>query len=71
MLSIGGNDAEPVLDKNVLDSYRCRFIDKNGTTPKQVVALLGRVTELGLEVAMTENLRNYDGKPGFTLAQGQ
>jgi len=53
------------------DSYRCRFIDKNGTTPKQVVALLGRVTELGLEVAMTENLRNYDGKPGFTLAQGQ
>jgi isocitrate dehydrogenase len=53
------------------DSYRCRFIDKNGTTPKEVVALLGRVMELGLEIAMTENLRNYDGKPGFTLAQGQ
>ncbi|HLH43389.1 MAG TPA: NADP-dependent isocitrate dehydrogenase [Bryobacteraceae bacterium] len=53
------------------DSYRCRFIDKNGTTPKEVVALLGRVTDLGLEIAMTENLRNYDGKPGFTLAQGQ
>ena len=53
------------------DSYRCRFMDKNGTTPKELVALLGRVTELGLEIAMTENLRNYDGKPGFTLAQGQ
>jgi hypothetical protein len=46
-------------------------MDKNGTTPKELVALLGRVTELGLEIAMTENLRNYDGKPGFTLAQGQ
>jgi isocitrate dehydrogenase len=31
----------------------------------------GRVNDLGLEIAMTESLRNYDGKPGFTLAQGQ
>jgi len=53
------------------DSYRCRFVDKNGTTPKELVALLGRVADLGLEIAMTESLRNYDGKPGFTLAQGQ
>jgi hypothetical protein len=36
-----------------------------------VVALIGLLTDLGLEIAMTENLRNYDGKPGFTLAQGQ
>ena len=34
-------------------------------------ALLDRMVGLGLEIAMTENLRNYDGKPGFTLAQGQ
>jgi len=30
-----------------------------------------RVIGLGLEIAMTESLRNYDGKAGFTLAQGQ
>jgi len=30
-----------------------------------------RVVGLGLEVAMTENLWNYDGKAGLTLAQGQ
>src|SRR5215472_9282820 len=53
------------------DSYRCRFMDKNGTTPKDLVALQGRVADLGLDIAMTESLRNYDGKPGFTLAQGQ
>jgi hypothetical protein len=40
-------------------------------TPKQVIAPQERVIGLGLEGAMTENLRNYDGKPGFTLAQGQ
>jgi isocitrate dehydrogenase len=52
------------------DSFRCRFMG-TGVTPKQVVALQDRVVGLGLEIAMTENLRNYDGKAGFTLAQGQ
>jgi hypothetical protein len=36
-----------------------------------VNALLGRVTALGLGIAMTVNLQNFDGKNGFTLAQGQ
>ena len=53
------------------DNFRCRFISDSVTTPKQIIALLDRVAGLGLEIAMTENLRNYDGKPGFTLAQGQ
>ncbi len=52
------------------DSFRCRFMG-TGVTPQQVVALQGRVIGLGLEIAMTESLRNYDGKAGFTLAQGQ
>ena len=52
------------------DAFRCRFMG-SGITPKQVIALQQRVSDLGLEIAMTENLRNYDGKAGFTLAQGQ
>ena len=52
------------------DSFRCRFMG-TGATPKQAIALLDRVAELGLEIAMTENLRTFDGKAGFTLAQGQ
>jgi isocitrate dehydrogenase len=52
------------------DAFRCRFLSA-AATPKQIVNLLDRVVGLGLEIAMTENLRNYDGKPGFTLAQGQ
>ena len=52
------------------DNFRCRFI-ASSATPQQVLALLGRVANLGLDIVMTESLRNYDGKPGFTLAQGQ
>jgi isocitrate dehydrogenase len=52
------------------DDFRCRFMG-TGVTPKQVIALQERVAGLGLEVAMTVNLRNYDGKAGYTLAQGQ
>jgi hypothetical protein len=39
------------------DAFRCRFYAPSAT-PKQIVALLGRVIDLGFEVAMTENLRN-------------
>jgi isocitrate dehydrogenase len=55
------------------ESFRCRFVANPGptATPKQILALQERVIGLGLEVAMAVSLRNYDGKPGFTLAQGQ
>jgi isocitrate dehydrogenase len=52
------------------DAYRCRFMSK-GTTQQELNALLGRVTDLGLDIGLTVNLRNYDGKNAFTLAQGQ
>jgi isocitrate dehydrogenase len=40
-------------------------------TQAQIVALLGRIAETGMEIVKTENLRNYDGKAGYTLAQGE
>jgi isocitrate dehydrogenase len=52
------------------DAYRCRYMSK-GTTQAELNELLGRVTGLGVEIGMTVNLRNYDGKQAFTLAQGQ
>lgn len=52
------------------DAFRCRFMAPSPTA-KQIVALLDRVVGLGLEIALTETLRNFDGKPGYTLAQGQ
>jgi len=52
------------------DNFRCRFMSPS-TSPKQVIALVDRVAGLGLEIAMTVSLRNFDGKSGYTLAQGQ
>jgi len=52
------------------DAFRCRFMSK-GTTQQEINSLVERVTALGLGIGMTVNLRNYDGKVGYTLAQGQ
>ncbi len=52
------------------DNYRCRFAAA-AVTQFQIVSLLGRIAETGMEIVKTENLRNYDGKPGYTLAQGE
>jgi len=53
------------------DAYRCRFSSKKGTTAKQTVSLLNRVLDQGVEIVKTETLRSYDGKAGYSLAQGQ
>jgi len=53
------------------ESFRCRFTGTNEVTQKQMLALLGRVLDQGIEIAKTETLRSYDGQLGYTLAQGQ
>jgi len=53
------------------DSFRCRFTSNALVTQHQVVALLNRMADSGVEVAKAEYLRNFDGQPGYTLAQGQ
>jgi isocitrate dehydrogenase len=54
-----------------IDSFRCRFMAAGQTGMDKILALLGRVSAAGIEIAATQALRNFDGKPGFTLAQGQ
>lgn len=53
------------------DAFRCRFMGDGSVTQPQILSLLGRVVEQGLEIAQTETLRTYDGVAGYTLAQGQ
>ncbi|HLY20714.1 MAG TPA: NADP-dependent isocitrate dehydrogenase [Bryobacteraceae bacterium] len=53
------------------DNYRCRFAAPGNVTQAQIVGLLGRIADTGMEIVKTENLRNYDGRPGYTLAQGE
>jgi len=56
------------------DSFRCRFTAKQAgavVTQRQIISLLEGVAAAGLEVVKTESLRNFDGKPGYTLSQGE
>lgn len=55
------------------ESFQCRFLRDSGAplAQSQVVALLQRVTQAGLQLVMTETLREFDGQPGYSLAQGE
>lgn len=43
----------------------------NTISHQDIIQLLEKFSELGLDVVKTENLYTFDGKLGFTLAQGQ
>ena len=55
------------------DHWRCRYMADGAdtATPGQVLALLARLGEAGLEFVKTEHLYTFDGVPGFSLGQGQ
>ena len=56
------------------DSLRCRFIHKKigeVIANQQIYQLLINLERNNLEVVKMEKLYSYDGKPGFSLGQGQ
>ncbi|WP_104989650.1 NADP-dependent isocitrate dehydrogenase [Deinococcus sp. NW-56] len=55
------------------DHWRCRFLwrGERPATPADVLALLARVSEAGLDFVKTEHLYTFDGQPGYTAGQGQ
>ena len=61
-------------DTFCVDHWRCRFMsdtDGGTLTKQQVISLLGRFEENGLDFIKTEHLYNFDGKAGYALGQGQ
>ncbi len=56
------------------DSFRCRYTNANAqatVTHQQVFALAEKVAAAGYDIVKMETLRTFDGKPGFTVTQGQ
>ena len=55
------------------DHWRCRFVHREGraVTPMHVIALLQSLNEAGLEFIKSEGLYTFDGKPGYSLGQGE
>jgi isocitrate dehydrogenase len=53
------------------DHWRCRFASEGGAAIKhaQIASLLARFADSGLDFIKTENLCNFDGKPGYSHAQ--
>ena len=57
-----------------VDHWRCRFVSTTDNAPithAQIIALLGRFADAGLDFIKTENLCTFDGEAGFSLGQGQ
>ncbi len=55
------------------DHWRCRFkpSDEKGMDAKDIVSLLSAALATHIDVVKTENLFLFNGKPGFSLGQGQ
>lgn len=55
------------------DHWRCRFMPQEGKSidKKDIVNLLGVAVDNNIDVIKTENLYEFDGKPAFSLGQGQ
>lgn len=53
------------------DHWRARFLGKDGAKidHREVLALLGRINEAGLDFVKTEQLYDFDGKPGYSVSQ--
>jgi isocitrate dehydrogenase len=57
---------------NLVNQYRCRFETKKeaGVTQKEILDLQQRVIQ-DFKICSTELLNMWDGKKGYSLAQGQ
>ena len=54
------------------DHWRCRFKSSAPDIPYQaVLELMQNISNAGLDIIKTENLCTFDGKPGFSLGQGE
>lgn len=55
------------------DNWRLRFMSTDGEHIKtsQVIALMGRMNDAGLNFTKSVMLNNYNAVPGFTVAQGE
>lgn len=55
------------------DHWRCRFKSREGVQAEKsdIVGLLAKAAELGIDSIKTENLYHFDGIPAFSLGQGQ
>ncbi len=53
------------------DHWRCRFTNDDDVAATDVYGLPAKLHAAGLDPVKTENLYRFDGKPGYSLGQGE
>jgi isocitrate dehydrogenase len=54
------------------DHWCCRFMPDSGEiTHQDITNLLSKLASAKIDFIKVENLYNFDGKPGYSLAQGE
>ncbi len=55
------------------DHWRCRFLPTHGQPidKHEITTILSEAIEVGIDTIKTENLYAFDGKPAFSMGQGQ
>jgi isocitrate dehydrogenase len=53
------------------DSFRCRFVADGKTDMVRLLEVAHRVAGAGIEIALTQTLRSFNGQLGYSLVQGQ
>jgi isocitrate dehydrogenase len=55
------------------EQFRCRFQSTSGgaVSNPQIIGLLQRINQTGLEFVKLENLCTFDGERGYSLGQGE
>ena len=53
------------------DSFRCRFMSNTPVGMGRLIEVVKRISDAGIDIALTQSLRTFNGQAGFTLAQGQ
>jgi isocitrate dehydrogenase len=53
------------------DSFRCRFIAEGKTDMVRLLDVAHRVAGAGIDIALTQTLRSFNGQLGYSMVQGQ
>jgi isocitrate dehydrogenase len=54
-----------------VDSFRCRFIADGAIDQAKLMEIPQRIAAAGIDIAVTQTLRTFDGVTGYSMVQGQ
>jgi len=53
------------------DSFRCRYVADGKTDQAKLMEVAQRVAGAGIDIALTQTLRGFNGTTGYSMVQGQ